>query len=170
MSRQSLRLCNIAAILLLLFAMLAACVAPSPTSTPSPATPLPPPTTGAPSNPPAPQPSGVIARVTMAEDAKGELAEPVNPTTVFKPSTNFHAVVTISNAKPSTKFKAVWYTVDVGTAAPPNTLIDQAEVTTEGSRNLDFFLQPAQAWPVGAYRVEVFVNEVLDQVVIFSVK
>jgi hypothetical protein len=176
MSRPSLRYFTITTPFLLC-AILAACAAPPPTAAPSTTIPLPPSTTGAPSTQPAPitptiapRPSGIVAKVTLAEDVKGELAEPVNPTGVFKPGATFHAIVTINNAKAATKFRAVWYVVDVGSAALPDTLIDQAEVTTEGSRNLDFFLQPAQTWPVGTYRVEIFVNEVLEQVVSFSVK
>ncbi len=143
-------------------------------------TPLPPEPTAAPTatiaatptgnNAAAPKPSGFIAKVTMAEDAGKELAEPVNPTTVFKPTSIFHAITTLNNAPAKTKFKAVWYAVDVGNVVPPNTVIDQSDLETEGSRNLDFFLKPETKWPVGTYRVEIFVNGVLDQVANFSVK
>ncbi|MBI3536144.1 MAG: hypothetical protein HY070_01060 [Chloroflexi bacterium] len=114
--------------------------------------------------------TGAILKVVMAEGTQGDAAEPVNPTTVFTPTNIFHAVVTTNNAKPNTKFKAVWYAVDVGTVAPPNTLIDKAEIVTEGTRNIDFFLKPETKWPPGTFRVELFVNDALDQVVSFSVK
>ncbi len=118
----------------------------------------------------SPQPSGVIASVTMAEDAKADTKEPINPTVVFKPSSTFHAIVAIQNAPANTKFGATWYTVDVGSAAPPNNKIDSTELTTDGSRNIDFTLQPNTTWPVGTYRVEITVNGVLDTVKTFSVQ
>ncbi|MBI3912966.1 MAG: hypothetical protein HY327_02035 [Chloroflexi bacterium] len=158
------RLPRILILLAFAISILAACAAPAPT--PVSPTPIVAPTAAA----TASKSSGIITKVTMAEDAQGDNAEPVNPTTVFKPTAIFHAVATISNAKANTKFNAAWYVVDVGAVAPPNTLIDQSELVTEGSRNLDFFLKPVSTWPVGTYRVEVQVNGVLDQVVNFSVK
>ncbi len=122
------------------------------------------PTTG------GPRPSGYISAVTMAEDVKGEDKAPVNPTIVFKPTAAFHAVVATQNAPANTTFKASWYVTDVGSAAAPNTLIDATELTTDGSRNIDFSLKPKTQWPAGTYRVEVFVNGVLDTVKSFSVK
>ena len=119
---------------------------------------------------PNPQPSGLVASVTMAEDAKADTKEPINPTVVFKPSATFHAIVAIQNAPANTKFGATWYTVDVGSAAPPNQKIDSTELTTDGSRNIDFTLRPKSTWPVGTYRVEITVNGVLDTVKTFSVQ
>jgi hypothetical protein len=120
--------------------------------------------------PPDLAPSGYVDTVTMAEDTRGDLKEPVNPTTVFKTSSVFHAVVAIADAPDDTKFGAVWYAVDVGNAAPCNSLIDQTELNSGGSRNIDFHLTPTNKWPVGTYRVEIYVNDDLDTVVNFSVK
>jgi len=123
-----------------------------------------------PATKPQVKPSGFVASITMAEDTQGANKDPVNLTEVFKPTSTFHAVVRTQNAPANTKFSAAWYAVDVGTAAPPNTLIDQTDVTTDGSRNIDFTLRPTTAWPLGTYRVEVSVNGVLDSVKNFSVK
>ncbi|MBI4785971.1 MAG: hypothetical protein HY782_02860 [Chloroflexi bacterium] len=137
-----------------------------PTTTPRPATPQ----TGCPPFPTAvARPSGLIANVTTALGVKGDLKEPENPTLVFPPSATFHAVVAIQNAPPNTTFAAVWYALDVGGAADCNSEIDQTELTTDGSRNLDFSLTPTNRWPVGSYRVEIYVNDVLDRAVNFSV-
>jgi len=123
---------------------------------------------------PAPTPTSVttniIRTVTMAPESKADTKEPINPTTEFKPNAIFHAIVTIQNAPANTKFKVAWYVTDVGNAAPPNTLIDQAELPADGSRNLDFTLQPITVWPPGKYRVEIFVNGALDRKVEFTVK
>ncbi len=114
--------------------------------------------------------ASMIAAVTMAEDTKGDNFDPVNPTTVFKPSATFHAVVSTKSAPANTKVKAVWYVTDVGSAAAPNTLIDSYELTTEGTRNLDFTLAPKTNWPTGKYRVEIQVNGTTVQTVNFTVQ
>lgn len=116
-----------------------------------------------------PKPSGLVASVTMATGTQGDNKDPVNPTTVFGPSATFHAVVRTNNAPANTKYGATWYAVDVGSAASPNTLIDQTELSTDGTRNIDFTLSPRTTWPAGTYRVEIYVNGVLDTVKTFTV-
>ncbi len=119
---------------------------------------------------PVAQASGIITEVTMAKGVKGEQMEPQDPTDVFGQKDTFHAVTKIENAPANTTFKATWYAVDVGEAADPNTQIDSTEITSEGSRYLDFNLTPNSGWPTGSYRVEISVNGKLDQVVEFTVE
>lgn len=121
-------------------------------------------------NSPAPQASGIITGVTMAKGVKGNEMEPENPTDVFAAKDTFHAVTKIEDAPANTTFKATWYAIDVGDAADPNTLIDSTEITSDGSRYLDFNLTPNSGWPSGTYKVEIYVNGTLDQVVDFSVE
>jgi len=97
------------------------------------------------------QPSGYITQVVMAKDTQGDNKDPVNPTEVFASSATFHAVVSIQDA-------------------PANSLIDSTDLTTDGSRNIDFTLKPNSKWPAGTYRVEISVNGVVDTVKTFSVK
>jgi hypothetical protein len=105
----------------------------------------------------------------MAQSVKSDTNEPVNPTVEFKPNSMVHAVVAIQNAPANTTVKTAWYATDVGKAAPCNTLIGEAELTeVVGSSNLDF--QQGPIVPVGAYRVQVYVNGTMDRVVNFSVK
>ncbi len=117
-----------------------------------------------------PKPSGLVKQVTMALNSKPDTKEAVSPTNEFKPDAIFHAVVSLQNAPANTKLKATWYATDVGSAAPANTEIDTVEVTADGTRFVDFTLAPSQAWPIGKYRVEIFVNGALDRVVNFTVK
>jgi hypothetical protein len=116
------------------------------------------------------KPSGIVASVTLAQDIKGDLKEPVNPTVVFKPESIFHAVTAIQNAPANSKFAATWFATDVGSAAPCNTKLDSTEIVTNGSGNIDFTLKSAATWPTGSYRVEIMVNGVLDTVKSFTVK
>jgi hypothetical protein len=118
----------------------------------------------------SPSPSGLIASVTMAEGTSGEERTPVNPTTTYASGATFHAVVGLVEAPANTVLRAVWYAGDTGGVAECNTEIDSYELTTDGTRNIDFSLTPQSQWPSGSYRIEVFVNNVLDQAVYFSVK
>ena len=117
-----------------------------------------------------PKSSGYINEVIMAEGTQGADKQPANPNTTFKPSAVFHAVVRTQNAPANTNFKATWCVTDVGSATAPNSLIDQTDLSTDGSRNIDFTLSPATTWPVGTYRVLISVNGVVDTVKNFSVK
>ncbi len=117
-----------------------------------------------------PKPSGIIASLTMAEDSKPDTKEPISPTVSFKPTSVFHAIAALANAPANTQFNATWYVVDVGNAAPPGSKIESTDVTTDGSRNIDFTLTPTTTWPVGTYKIEISVNDVVDTVKTFSVK
>jgi hypothetical protein len=123
--------------------------------------------------PPDYKPSGFVKSITMAQDTQGSNYEPVNPGRVFGPDAVFHAVVAIENAPDNTQVAAVWYVEDVGSAEPCNTPITAPfTLTTSGSRNLDFTLQPPSGakWPLGVYRVEIYVNGNLDRDVTFNVE
>ncbi|MEW5961092.1 MAG: hypothetical protein AB1801_25480 [Chloroflexota bacterium] len=122
---------------------------------------------------PAYQPSGFVKGITIAQDTQGAEYEPVNPGRVFPPDATFHAVVALENAPDNTEIKARWYVQDVGGAEPCNTeVIQPFTLTTSGSRNLDFTLQPppGAAWPLGVYRIEIYVNGNLDLDVDFNVE
>jgi hypothetical protein len=123
---------------------------------------------------PTPTPSSgglYIAGVTMAEGVNEADNSPVNPTAVYSSSATFHAVALVQNAPLQTNFTGTWYAVDVGSAAAPNTLIDSAQVITDGTRNIDFSLTPpASAWPSGLYMVEIDVNGNKAAQVFFTVQ
>ena len=118
----------------------------------------------------APKPSGYVSKVTMAQSVQGVNMTPVNPTKVFSPDSTLHAVVTIKNAPNNTAFKIIWYANDTQGAAPCNSFIGVYVIPTGGTRNIDFNTVPTSKWPVGTYRAEIYVNDVLDTVMDFSVK
>jgi hypothetical protein len=111
-----------------------------------------------------------ITNVVMATGTQGANFDPVGVTTTFPTDATFHAVVTITDAPDNSKIKSVWYAVDVGNASAPNTLIDQYELTTSGSRNIDFTLKPQTAWPPGSYRVEIYGNGTQAKSLTFQVQ
>jgi hypothetical protein len=106
----------------------------------------------------------------MATSTQGDNFDPVGITTIFPPQATFHAVVTITDAPDNSKIKAMWYAVDVGSAAAPNSLIDQYELSANGSRNIDFTLQPKAGWPQGTYRIDIDGNGTLAKSVTFQVQ
>ncbi len=113
--------------------------------------------------------SGVIDSVTMALGTEGANKDPVNPTKIFPTNAVFHAVTALQNAPANTKVTATWYANDLGGPPDCNVSLTSTDITTEGTRNIDFTLTPPSTWPVGTYRVEVAVNGTLDTVVTFTV-
>jgi hypothetical protein len=113
-----------------------------------------------------------ISNAVLAEDIAGDNYDPVDPTTTFPTDQALiHLVVTLKNAPSDTTVGVVWTAVDVGDAAPANTLIDQTEITVDGSGNLDFTLsQPdSGVWPVGTYKADIYLNGKLDRTLDYMV-
>ena len=117
-----------------------------------------------------PSPSGFVEKIVLAKDTQGANKEPVNPTTTFDAKSTFHAVVAIKDAPAGTTMKATWYADDTNGVAECGAQIDTYELTTDGTRNVDFTLAPKESWPVGKYRVEIFVNGTSEKSLTFTVK
>ena len=89
-------------------------------------------------------------------------------TKVFSQDEVFYLLATLENAPDDTVTKAVWYAADAeGTAK--NTKIDEAEFTS-GDQQITFNLSNDQLWPVGLYKVELYLNDKLNQTLEFSVE
>jgi len=88
-------------------------------------------------------------------------------TTTFTPDQTFYCVVVLANAPDTTKVKAVWYTVDdAGTA----TKLTETEIVGSASP-INFKLTAnTPPWPVGKYRVEIYLNDTLNKTIDFSVQ
>ncbi len=104
-----------------------------------------------------------IKSVTLAKDAEGTAA-----TSQFDPTDTVYALVELANAPDDTALKAVWTAVDVGAAASPNQLIDETELTA-GSGTHMFSLAPNSPFPAGSYKVEIYLNDALNNTQNFSV-
>src|SRR3712207_5842813 len=90
----------------------------------------------------------------MTRDEAGK-----NPTKVFSPSdTTFYCIAELSNAPEDTAVKAVWTAVDVE-GVKPNIKIDESRITADESGQLTFDLTNEGPWPVGEYKVELFLND-----------
>jgi len=115
--------------------------------------------------------SASTASVTSAELARGYAdGKATDVTTTFGPSdTPLHYVVTIGSAPDDTKVKAVWTIVDAGDGQFKNQKLDETELKS-GSGVLNFTLAGTQAWPVGKYKVDLFLNDKLDRTANFTVQ
>ncbi len=102
------------------------------------------------------------AYLTANDDGSGE-------TTVFSGDQTFYCVVEVSNAPDDTTLKAVWIAVDVD-GVDPNMMIDEVELTTNGENVFTFNLQNDNLWPMGQYKVEIYLNGELNQTLEFEVQ
>ena len=72
--------------------------------------------------------------------------------------------------KAGDKVRGVWIATDVGEAAPKDTKIDEATVTANASTEGQFSLsKPNKGWPVGEYRLELYVGDKLAQTLKFTI-
>ncbi len=102
-----------------------------------------------------------IASAKLASDSAGT-AE----TTTFAPDQTFYLVVDLANAPSDTKVKAVWYSVDEAGAA---TQLAEKEIVGSGSP-ISFNASNSNGWPVGNYKVELYLNDKLDKTLEFMVQ
>lgn len=89
-------------------------------------------------------------------------------TTVFTGDQTFYCIVELANAPDDTSLKAVWIAVDVE-GVDPNYVIDEVSINADGSDVFTFDLQFDALWPVGQYKVDIYLNDTLDRSLEFAV-
>jgi len=90
-------------------------------------------------------------------------------TTVFnQDDLTVYCIVELANAPSDTVVKAVWTAVDIE-GVDPNTLIDESTLTS-GDAELTFDLTNDQLWPVGSYKVDLYLNDKLDRTLEYRVQ
>lgn len=99
----------------------------------------------------------------MATDIEG-----ANRTTVFSQEDDFYAFVELRNAPDDTQLKAVWTGVDIE-GEEPNIIINETEFTS-GDDTIYFQLFNDQLWPVGSYKVDIYLNGELATTMTFQVQ
>jgi hypothetical protein len=93
--------------------------------------------------------------------------------TSFTPDTPMlYAIFKTKGAKDGDKARGVLIAEDVGDVAPPNTKVLETKVDMEGDTDDgDFnFSKPTNGWPVGKYRVEIYINDELATKLKFTIK
>lgn len=104
-----------------------------------------------------------ISAAKTATDPEG-----ASPTTVFAQDDVMYAIVTLDNAPDDTIVKASWVAVEAE-GVDPNFVIDEAELTS-GSGVLQFDLSNDKLWPVGKYKVDLYLNNELNRSLDFEVQ
>jgi hypothetical protein len=104
-----------------------------------------------------------ISEAYMARDGQG-----ADKTTVFAQTDVFYCLVQLANAPSDTTVKAIWYAVNAQDTEP-NLLIDQVEATS-GDGVIPFKLTNNGPWPIGTYKVEIYLNGTLDRTLDFEVQ
>ena len=109
-----------------------------------------------------------VKSATLARDYRN--GEAVDPTTVFDQTDQvLHLVVKVANAPDDTKLKASWQVVEVEGYEP--SVIDESEMAIgSGEDTFDFTLANDQAWPAGKYKVDLYLNDELNQSLEFQVQ
>ncbi len=103
---------------------------------------------------PAPT-SPLISNIRMTTDETGK-----NPTATYAPNESFVVFIDLGNLQTGTVVEAKWYSVNVA-GVTPNTLINVSDYSYEaGVANLHFKLNATGGgqWPIGSYKVEIYLN------------
>lgn len=96
-------------------------------------------------------------------------AEGNSPTTTYSQEAIFYALVDLKNAPDDTKVKAVWTVVDAE-ETEKNLELAEYEVTS-GDALIPFQLENEEfLWPVGQYKVDIYLNDTLDKTLTFEVR
>lgn len=104
-----------------------------------------------------------IKEAWLSTDQAGE-----NRVTDFPQDTVFYVQVDLKNAPDDTVVKAVWTAVQAE-GVDANFVIDEAELTS-GDNLLNFSLSNNNLWPLGSYKVDIYLNGELKQTINFEVK
>jgi len=106
-----------------------------------------------------------IPNAFMSADPDG-----AQPTTAYDQDDVFYAIVELANAPDETTVTAVWIAVDID-GTDPNTTLDEV-VATSGDAVLTFDLanSPDLLWPLGQYRVDIYLNDQRNTSLDFEVK
>lgn len=100
----------------------------------------------------------------MVRDVNGQREK----TTTFAQDENFYCIVELANAPDDTTMKAAWYVVDVE-GVEANYFIDEAEIA-QGDGEITFDLTNDALWPIGIYRVDLFLNGEANRSLEFEVQ
>ena len=104
-----------------------------------------------------------IQRAWLSSDSSG-----APETTEFSQDETFYCLVELANAPDDTTLKAVWTAISAE-GTDPNFLIDESELTS-GDGTITFNLTNDQLWPIGTYKVDLYLNGELDRALTFEVR
>jgi hypothetical protein len=108
--------------------------------------------------------SANISDAWMATDESGDTR-----VATYSAEAVFFAMVQLNNAPDDTTLKAVWMVVEAE-EIEPNFVINETEFTSSDGL-VHFQLENKEyLWPVGQYKVEIYLNDSLDKTLTFEVR
>lgn len=112
--------------------------------------------------------TGVVSEVHMARDDGN--SGPGDETSTFNSKDRtIHCVAELKDPKSGTKMRFSWFVVEANGTS--NEKIKDIDYTTRALENVVHgHLSTPRDWPVGKYKVEVYVNENLEETVHFTVE
>jgi hypothetical protein len=99
----------------------------------------------------------------MSTDSDG-----ANRTSGYSQDAIFYAQVDLANAPDDTKLKAVWFAVNAE-GVEANFQIEETEFTSSDGL-IHFELSNDSLWPVGQYKVDIYLNDTLTKTLTFDVQ
>jgi hypothetical protein len=94
-----------------------------------------------------------VSNIRMTTDNTGETA-----TTVYSPSDDFFVYFDVNGMDTGTPFEGRWYAVNIE-GEDPNTPFSTIDYNLEEGVNIVYFqLFSDTEWPVGTYRVEIYMS------------
>lgn len=110
--------------------------------------------------------------VTICKQVNASKTAPIDPTDRFGPDQpELHAIAVLKDAAKGTVVKGTWVSVDA--IAQPNYPIDSVvvQLPEKGDTQVHFSLsRPTNGWPLGNYKLDVYLNDKLVSTTPFSIK
>jgi hypothetical protein len=103
-----------------------------------------------------------VADAYLSTDEEG-----ASRTTVYTQDAVFYAQVDLQNAPDDTVLKAIWTVVDAQDT-DPGLVVNETEYTT--GTDVYFTLSNNDLWPIGTYKVDIYLDGELVNTVNFSVQ
>lgn len=104
-----------------------------------------------------------IENAVMARDYEGNF-----PTSVFNQQDTFYNLAELIDSPNESTVKAIWIAVNTD-GIEPNLIIDETEIITRNGV-IHFELNNETLWPRGFYRLDLFLNGELAQILEFEVQ
>jgi TonB family protein len=114
------------------------------------------------------EPLSVVKRIFITSAPEGG-----EPATSFQPDTaGLYAMFKTKGIKGGDKVRGVLIAEDVGNVAPPNTKVLETTLTLDSDTDEGSFIfnNPTKGWPVGNYRVDIYVNDELAATTKFTIE
>ena len=104
-----------------------------------------------------------IKEAYMALDEAG-----TEKTSTYPQKADFYCIVDLANAPDDTTLKAVWIAVEAEDVDPD--FVNDEVSTTTGDGTIPFSLTNENLWPIGKYKVDIYLNDELNQTLNFEVQ